>query len=68
MGISTYSNEKLTREMGNTTEEIEMLERSLECMPESSLLGYLSVTAGIAYRKKRLQMIKSEMDSRGLVI
>lgn len=68
MGISTYSNEKLISERENVTKELEMLERSLDCIPESSVLGYLSVTCGIAYRKKKLQMIKSEMAARSLVI
>ena len=64
--LNNYSNEMLYRKRENVKTELDSLEKSLEFVPENSVLGYMSISASIAFRKKELQKIDDILTSRGV--
>lgn len=66
--LNNLSNEKILRRRENVKNELESLEKSLEFIPENSILGYMSVSAAIALRKSELKKIDEIIVDRGLTV
>ena len=64
--FNSYSTEMLEHKRLTVKAELESLEKSLQFVPENSILGYMSVSASIAFRKKEIQMIDEILSNRNV--
>lgn len=64
--FNNCSNAALAHKRDNINAELESLEKSLEFVPENSVLGYMSISAAIAFRKKELQIIEDIFSNRNV--
>lgn len=62
--IRHYSDERLRRELEEAKERLRGYLAARAVMPESSILGSLSVTCGIKYEEALIAAITEELEAR----
>ena len=66
MKLHNYSDSELTKEINLSEDFLEYLQRTLECIPENSILGRLGIEASLRCERKRYNKLLDEAKRRGL--
>ena len=66
MKVHNYSDSELNKEINSSKHFLEDLERTLECIPENSILGRLGIEASLRCERNRYNKLVDEAKRRGL--
>lgn len=64
MKIEKMSTELLNHQISKSKVFISDLKKTLECIPETSILGRLSVTVSLVKEEKHLERLETELKKR----